>query len=215
MKEEILMDYLEGRLSSREQARVEKHLSKCDPCREEILIAGEMLREENTADLETVPEYLTRGILRKIYHQKDNTIPGRIISFIQSLLERGPVAVAALLPWRKPGLSPVRGSKTIIDDSLIALKKSFAELDIEIEIDKVQPGKASIMVVLVTNEQPPQPTRITLLNKGREVYSYLVRGSQAHFENVSFGHYTLVLTVDGVEKGNYSFEIKETRHGKQ
>ena len=167
------------------------------------------------ADLETVPEYLTRGIIKRIDHQKDDTVLSRAIGFIQSLLARGPVAVAAFIPWKRPGLSPVRGTKTIIDDSLIVLKKSFAELDIEIEIDKVQPGKASIRVALVNNELPPIPTRVTLLKDGREVYSFMVRGSQAHFENVSFGHYTLVFTVNGAEKGNYSFQIKETRHGKQ
>jgi len=215
MKEEILMDYLEGRLSAREQVRVERHLSRCDSCLEEILTAEEMLREENRANLETVPEYLTRGIIKKINHQKDDSISGRAISFIQTLLARGPVAVAAFIPWRRPGLSPVRGTKTIIDGSLIALKKSFAELDIEIEIDKVQPGKASIKVTLVNNDQPPIPTRVTLLKDGREVYSYMVRGTQAHFENVAFGHYTLVFIADGDDKGTYSFEIKETRHGRQ
>jgi len=215
MKEETLMDYMKGRLPARAQAEVERHLSSCDACLDEILITEEMLRENSMTNLDTVPENLTRGIIKKINDQKDALILSRAISFLQSLLARGSVAVAGLNLWSKPRLAPVRGIKTIIDDSLIVLKKSFADLDIEIEIDKVKPGKASIKVALATDYQPPKPTRVTLLKSGREVYSDMVRGSQAHFENVSFGHYTLVLTIDGTEKGNYSFEIKETRHGKQ
>ena len=215
MKEELLMDYLEGRLGPSERAEVERHLAKCDDYLEAFLIAEKMPADENMEHLEPVPGYLTARLIKGIRHQKDMSFFESAFSFIRSLVARGAAAAAACNPWRKPGLAPVRGTKTVIDDSLIAIKKSFTELDVAIEIDKIKPGKANIKVALINHQQPPQATRVTLFNGEREVSSYLVRGSQVRFENVFFGHYTMTFTINGVEKGNYSFEIKETRHGKR
>ena len=85
MREEILMEYLEGRLSARGQAKVEQHLSKCNSCLEEFLIAERMLHENHTAHFETVPGYLTKDIINKLEHQHDNTIIGSTINFIRSI----------------------------------------------------------------------------------------------------------------------------------
>lgn len=216
MKEEILVDYLEGRLSAKERAKVERHLSKCDNCLSELMLEGEMIQaEQNLSKFESVPDHLTKITIEKINRLIDDTFFERISKFVRTILIRGPVALRTLFPSRKVGLAPVRGTKTVIDDNLILLKKSFVELDIEIEMDKIMPGKVSIKVMLANDFEDIKPVRATLIKNGREVSSYLVRGTKALFENIPFGHYTLVISIDGAEKGKYSFEIKESRHGTQ
>jgi len=216
MKEEILVDYLEGRLSAKQRAKVERHLSKCDNCLTEIMLDGEMMQaEQNLSKFESVPDYLTKKAIERINRVIDDTFLERISKLFRTILTRGPVALRTLFPSRKVGLAPVRGTKTVIDENLILLKKSFVELDIKIEIDKIMPGKVSIKVLLADDVDAGKPVRATLLKNGREVSSYLMKSSKALFENIPFGHYTLVISIDGAEKGRYSFEIKESQHGRQ
>jgi len=215
VKEERLLDYIEGRLSARERAKIERHLSKCDRCLEEVMVAGEMVGERYLSKLESVPEHVTRKTVEKLLPQRTETVFEKASRFFRTFRIRGLVALHMMIPWGGKGLSPVRGTKTIIDENMILLKKSFADLDIEIEIDKVKPGNASIKVALEDDIQATKPVRVTLLKNGREVSSDLIRGTAVLFENVSFGRYTLAISTDGAEIGQFSFEIKETLNGKK
>ena len=216
MREEILVDYLEGRLSAKKRAKVERHLSECDGCFTELMLDGEMMQaEQDLSGFESAPDHLTKKTIEKINRLIDDTAFERISKLVKTILTRGPVALRTLFPSRKVGLAPVRGTKTVIDENLILLKKSFVELDIEIEMDKVMSGKVSIKVMLANDFEAGKPVRATMLKNGREVSSYLMKSTKALFENMHFGHYTLVLSINGAEKGRYSFEIKESPNGRQ
>ena len=88
-------------------------------------------------------------------------------------------------------------------------------MDVEIQIEKRDQDKTSIRVMLLKDNAPKKPIRVTLLKMEREVASFPLNRSAKFFEEIPFGHYMLVFTRKGIKAGEYSFEIKETRYGKQ
>ena len=212
-EEEVLVDYLEGRLSNRERWEVERHLAECDACLEEAVVTRKFIQSVTLHKLDPVPEQVTRRAVEAVMALKDNSLLERASEQISLLVSRWSKVLAESLPRRGPSLAPVRGSKTVIADDLILLKKSFSDLDVEIEIEKIDQQKASILVKLSKDDLPAKPIRVTLFKNGREISSYLFTGLTALFEDIPFGHYTLVFSRDGQRVGEYPFEIKETRHG--
>ena len=212
-EEEVLVDYLEGRLSIRERWEVERHLAECDACLEEAVVNREFIQSVTLHKLDPVPDHVMRRAVEAVMALKDNSLLERVSEQISLLVSRCSKVFSESWPRRGLSLAPVRGSKTVIADDLILLKKSFSDLDVEIEIEKIDQQKASILVKLSKDDLPAKPIRVTLFKNGREISSYLFTGLTALFEDIPFGHYTLVFSRDGQRVGEYPFEIKETRHG--
>lgn len=215
IREEVLMDYLEGRLSEKERSKSERHLANCDTCLEEVVVAGEMIRGTRHLELDTVPEDVTRRAIEAVRGIKDNSLLDKVSIYVSLFASKLSETSTGLWPWKSPGLAPVRGTKTVIAEDLILLRKSFSDLDAEIEIEKKGRNMASIRVMLARDDTPEKPIRITLFKNGREVASCPSTRSAALFEDIPFGHYELVFTRKGVKAGEYPFEIKETRHGRE
>jgi hypothetical protein len=209
------MDYLEGRLSKRERRKVEAHLAGCDACLEDAVVMRKLVQDTKLHSLNPVPEHVTKRAIETVKALKDDSFLERVSQYLNILVSRWSKALTELLPWRRPNLAPVRGSKTVIAEDLILLNKSFSDLDAEIEIEKIGQDRASILVKLSRDDLPEKPIRVTLFRNGREVTSYLFTGSAVLFEGIPFGRYALIFTRDGLEVGEYPFEIKETRHGRK
>ena len=215
IKEEILMDYLEGRLSEKERSKTEHHLANCDRCLEEVVVVGEMIRGNRYFEIEKVPEGVTWRAIETVRAIRSKSLLDKVSIGVSLLLLKLSGISTGVWPWKGPGLAPVRGTKKVIAEDLILLRKSFSDLDAEIEIEKKDPNMAYIRVMLGKDETPYKPIRITLFKNGREVASCPSTRSPALFEDIPFGHYQLVFTRMGVKVGEYPFEIKETRHGRE
>ena len=213
VRDEVLMDYLEDRLSHKGRSRIERHLANCDTCLEEAVVAGEMIRGTRDFELETVPDDLTRRAMVAVRAIGGNSLLDRVSIYVSLLASKLSDMFTGFWPWKNPGLAPVRGSKTVIADDLILLKKSFSDLEAEIEIEKKGQDKASIRVMLLRDDIPTKPIRVTLSKNGREVASYPFNKSKVFFEDMPFARYVLVFTRKGRKAGEYPFEIKETLHG--
>jgi hypothetical protein len=215
VRDEDLMDYLEDRLSHKERSRVERHLANCDTCLEEAVVTEEMIRGTRDFELDTVPEDVTRRAMVTVRAIGDNSLLDKVSIYVSLLVSKLSDTFTGFWFWKNPGLAPVRGSKTVIAEDLILLKKSFSDLEVEIEIEKKGQGKASIRVMLLRDDIPTKPIRVTLFKNGREVASYPFNRSTAFFEDMPFARYVLVFTRKGLKAGEYPFEIKETRHGRE
>jgi len=58
--------------------------------------------------------------------------------------------------------------------------------------------------------QHKEGIRVTLSRAERELFSHLLGGGHVLFEDVTFGHYNLTFSKDGVIMGKYFFEIKDS-----
>jgi hypothetical protein len=212
-KEEVLVDYMEGRLSERERLKVEQHLSGCDSCVEELVIAGKLGDVASSLGLETVPEQVTERAVHMVREFSRESLFDRISAYVKPVISKGRNAFMGPWPRMNRSLAPVRGSKTVLAGDLILLRKSFSDFEVHIEIEKTSDGRAFILVRVPDLDESENPIRATLLKNGREMSSLLCVGQAATFEEVPFGRYTLVFSRDGVKVGEYAFIIKETPHG--
>jgi len=212
--DEVLADYIEGRLAKEERFEVEDHLSTCERCLDDLVVASSVFRGEALFECDSVPAALTEAAVRAIQRHGAGscpTFPQRVKRSLEDLSEK----VSDLLTFKPTGLQlqPIRGSKTRLAKDLIQLRKKYRDFEVEIEIEKISESNAHIRVKLPEPPAEKRPIRVTLKRGKREVSSHLLSGAHVLFENVAFGHYGLTFSMDGVEVGEYHFEIRENRHG--
>lgn len=209
ISDERLADYLEGRLSSGERAQIEAHISFCERCLDSVQIY-QRLGTEPFSQSEAVPSTAAKRSLVGL----DRLDPGRLLDALAGRIR------ALILRWEhyantkgmgdRAVLDPIRGSKTLVDEDMVVLKKTFSDLEAEISIEKIDPQVATISVVISKVNPEKAPVRVSLTTKQREVASYLMGSGDAYFEQVPFGHYTLRFTSNGGVIGQYAFQLKET-----
>ena len=212
-KEELLVDYFEGRLSERERLKTEQHLSECDSCLGELVVAEKFEDVTFSLGLEPAPEPVTLRAIELVAELSRKSLFERISACVKPVVDKGGTVLMKLWPKANTGLAPVRGSKTVLAGDLILLRKSFSDFEAHIEIEKTSEAQASIVIRLPEVDETGNPIRATLLKNGREMSSSLCAGQPAAFEGVHFGRYTLVFSRNGMKVGEYAFILKETPHG--
>ncbi|MGA1869864.1 MAG: anti-sigma factor family protein [bacterium] len=216
--EEILIDYLEDRLSDKERAEVEEHLSNCDKCMDVLIMGKRMVDDERLPDaeqtpLEPVPDHVTRQAIEKLKALDNRSIFER---FFQIFTSDIPQCAFKFSEWfsdlfDKPAFAPVRGNQSIMAKDYITVKKSFKNLDIEIEFEKRGPDRSMIRIMSLEKNLSIQPVRVTLMRDGLELSSHLISKEGALFEDIPFGSYVFIFTQGGKKMGEYPFRIKETK----
>jgi hypothetical protein len=213
--EEMLADYLEGRLSEKEGSKMERHFAECDTCLEELAVANSLIRGAHLPELESVPTGVTEAATRLVLSQ-DHFVSGSLPERIERALKDLPTKISEFLDYRTWGElqpQPVRGPKKKVAKDFVLLKKTFQDVETEIEIEKIGDNKAHIRVRILLDDADSQTIRVTLKKGEREIASYLAEHAHALFEDIPFGRYSLSLSRDGLILGMYHFEIKETQGG--
>jgi len=213
--DEILGDYMEGSLSDEGRLELEKHLGDCDLCLEGIMVARKLVRGGDPLELEPVPDRVTRAAVRLVSNRKPSGWNFLKEEMIRSVSHAHEWISNQLNTWKQPELSPIRSTRQIISKDLVQIRKMFEEIDTEIEIEKTGEDYSHIRVTLIGNINGEQGVRVTLKTGDREVSSHLLDGGRVVFEDIPFGHYSLVFGRDGSGLGTYHFEIKETPHGRR
>jgi hypothetical protein len=212
LKKEEIVDYLEDRLSDDDRTRAELHLSECDECLEELMVFNGIVSSGGLPDFDPVPEEVTQVALNSIKVAEDYPSSEKLSKIFKKMLSKCRDLFADFFPWRHMHFVPIRGSKRVVSEDLVFIRKSFADFNAEIEIEKTGHNKARIDV-MVNEKTQVDSMRVTLLKNKREVSSYLTHGTNAVFEDMPFDHYQLLFTRNGVKIGEYLFEIKESRNG--
>jgi hypothetical protein len=216
-EDETLADYLEGRLSDEERFQVEQHVSDCDMCVNRLVIASDLIQRGEQLDLDTVPSAVTEaavGLMQREHRVSRESFPETLRRSVKDFSTR----LSDFLRFRPPAVwqpQPIRGTKEPKGKELVHLRKTFKDIDTEIEIEKTGADKANIRVVFPEDSGAWRGVRITLKKGPREIFSYLADEAYVLFENIPFGHYTLELTRDGTLLGTYSCEIRDTGHGRR
>jgi hypothetical protein len=211
--EETLVDYLEGRLSDADRAEVEEHISRCEICLENLLVARNLLKDSNLSALESVPLQVTDAAVRLV------TRRGRLSYAITKqkqkaetmlrVLRSGVSNLFTLEPWGKFAFAPTRGSKKMAAKDSMHVKKTFKDILVDIEIEKTGDEKALIRVTLPENTKNKKGIRVTLKRGEREISSNLAGEGYVLFEDIPFGTYGITFERDGTNLGIYFFEFKE------
>ena len=215
--EEILSDYMEGRISEKKRHKLEAHLSDCDQCLEQFVTVKNLVRGGEHVELEPVPEQVTLSAVRLVTGEK-LTQKASFKEWVSRPVKDLYFKVADFLTHGllgEPQPVPIRGSKKIISEDLIHLRKTFKKIDTEIEIEKTTDQKAHIRVRMHKDAGQRKGVRVTLKRGEREISSYLLNSGYVLFEDIPFGHYSLVFILKGESLGTYPFEIKESINGRK
>ena len=196
---------------------MEKHLSDCTICLEELVIANSLFQGGDLPQLDAVPAEVTETAVRLV-QDLDSTVSDSLSEKFERAIKTLPTRISDFLnhkTWAELQTQPIRGSKTIVAKDLVLLKKTFRDMETEIEIEKMGANMAHIRVKLLLDDKTSQTIRVTLKKGGREIASHLAEGAQVLFEDIPFGHYSLTFARDGITLGICQFEIKETNGGRR
>lgn len=223
LNEEMLADYLEGRLSDRKRKKVEQHLSQCDQCLDCLVIAEKMTGQEKLSfadqpELDTVPEEVTRRAIERIKGLQSDSIFDKARSVVKShhlahWLKKCSENISNWLIVQSPLPSPVRGDKTPDGQNPSLIKKSFGGIEIEIEFELIDQDRSVIKVRLIKGAGSAKSLRVTLQRDGRTISSFLIIESGQKFENIPSGDYVLLFTCAGEKVGEYPFQLKKIMCG--
>jgi hypothetical protein len=212
-QEELLADYLEERLGLEKKSGVESHFSECSRCLDEFLTANSIMQNRKNLTADPAPEHMTEAavklVLKLVSRPQDSSKPKgyRIFSNIFSRISEQ----IKLMRYNKNRFAPVRGSRSSASSDFYRVKKMFKETVVEIELEKAGHRIAAIRVTLINESGNENDFRVTLRNSNeREIASHRISAKFAIFENIPFGHYSLVFMHNGKKIGTYSFEIKES-----
>jgi len=206
--EEIIAGYLEGRLPPEDKEELDAHLSECELCLEELVIAGKALRD--AAESPMVPSSVTEAAVRLVTRRTagvaEKSLKESIVAYAEKISDY--FRYSFPLRWQQ---ATIRSSKIATAPDLVIIRKVFKEIEAEIEIEKTGEDKAHIRVRV--GEREKNGIRVTLKKGERENSSQLLSEGYALFEDIPFGRYAIVFSTNGSELGSYTFEIRESRHG--
>jgi len=215
--DEMLADYLQGHLAEKEGSEMEEHLSDCTICLEELVIANSLFQGADLPQLDAVPAEVTEAAVR-LMQSLDSAESDSLSEKFERAIKDLPTRISDFLnhkTWAELQPQPVRGFKRKVAKDLVLLKKTFEDVESEIEIEKVGENKALIRVRLLLADLTSQKIRVTLKKGDREIASHLAEEAYVLFEDIPFGHYSLTFARDGLTLGTYLFEIKETAHDRR
>ena len=210
--DDIMAGYLDGVLAVDEQAKLDAHIADCGICLDTITEGNRLLRGGNVVDTEPVPAFVTQSAIDAIQRKTDNgvSVLARKIKYsAKAMIERISDAVlissgGSLHP------APIRGSKEKLGDDRVLLKKTFTEIDTEIEMEKSLGEAIHLRVRLAGASRAERGIRVSLQKSEREVFSQLLGSDYVLFEDVPYNRYTLIFSRNGRSLGAFAFEIKET-----
>jgi hypothetical protein len=214
--EERLADYLEERLSGDERAEIEEHLSDCEICLEEFMVARNLTRHEDRFHTDPAPSKVTKAALHLVNGRGSllSSAPWQGFKRLVKGLRSRSSGLLSPVPWGSWSLAPIRSSRRSVPKGLIHLRKTFKGVEVEIEIEKTGKDKTLIRVKLPEDARQMKDVRVTLKKDEREISSYLLNRGYVVFEDILFGHYRISFSRGGEMLGEYLFNTKETHHGK-
>jgi hypothetical protein len=209
--EEVLADYLGNRLDAAAQEDLERHLCRCEACLEAVTLGATLAEEEGRETISRVPFSAVKTLLARIGADERRLAPAlrdRFIAGWQALAS----SLREIIFFKEPEAAYVRGSRHIISKNLVVIEKTFQDIKLEIEIEKIAEQSANIKVKTrspVTGDRV-DGIRVNILSNSREVASFITAGGEALFENIAFGEYSISAHQNGKKLGHLLLDVKES-----
>lgn len=208
--DEMLADYLKGRLGGRERERAEEHFADCGPCLERLAMGKMLLRGESALEFEPAPEQMTQSAVAiatgtgaprdSLLEKAGGVVRGvcsKITDFVEPIFTGGP----------QPAMVRGEGAGNA---KYFEITKKFEGFEARIEIEKAVNKQSANIRVSLADPVLGRDARVTLKTDSREIASVLLNEGHALFEDIAFGRHRLDFTTDGAPAGTYDFEVRDT-----
>ena len=181
--------YLEGKLSSDRKESVNKHFNECGQCREEFNAINQIVIQGDDMAVEEVPEHIIKKAVG-MFPEKSGLFD-IILSLVRDTLEVVYYSDDINISTPSPATG-LRGN-TIASPEMIVLKKSFEDINVELDIEKLSGNMCNMRVTVdgLKEKIMRNTIRVELIYKGRELVSGLLEDGEAILEDISIGKYTI------------------------
>jgi len=205
LTDEEIGAFLEGRLDTRSRDLLEMHLEGCGKCLNEIATLNRGLTSQDGLSFSEVPARLIKQAIA-LYPSKSLFFDA-VISLTREAIRIVDLSALMKTAVIQPAFSLRNGKKA--EPHMVAVQKSFDEIDAELIIEKVSDLRCNIKVIVVgiTFAKSP-PLRAGLFSGGRELASYHLENGEAIFEEVEHGRYTISINRQSRVYGEISLKIE-------
>jgi len=207
--DEILMDFLEHRLTGNALQEVERHLARCADCREQVAECAELLCTSIAEDTTPVPQGVTQRAVDTVLGLENKSLFDKLIHSTRRQISKSKSALERLTWQPVSAAVALRGQAETLNPEVIRRKKQFGHLRVDIEIEKSDADQALIRVSGSSLQADTTPVRVALFSQDREVASALLGDAPIIFEEIPLGIYALVFVKQNKDMGRYAFEIAD------
>jgi hypothetical protein len=197
--------YIDGRLSSEGKASFESHLVECKLCRSEFIALSRVIVQKDTP-AEEVPGYLIKKAV-DLFPEKTS-----VFDVIVNLVEDSVKVLYCSQNFNIFTLPPVPAlrSENISRPEMIVLKKSFEDIEVELDIEKAAGSLCNIRVAVddIRSKTVMNTARVELISEERELVSNLLEDGEAVLEDIGQGSYTIKIHKKGKILGEIALKIK-------
>jgi hypothetical protein len=213
-REELLADYMAGRLNDEKRIEIESHVADCDQCLDEMALLQDLESHPELTRSETVPDKVMQAALelvKKEMRPKGQTLLRQTAASYLKKIFKPLSDQLEILTGFNTAPAAVRSSAANQGNDHIIIRKVLSNITVEIE--KTGHQSVLIRVILEGKIQTQTNIRVILMKpNNREVASCLLQEGVALLEDIPFGKYILVFARDAKIIDNYPFEIKESPH---
>ncbi len=204
--------YIHGHLPDKKRDRAEKHLSICDECMEEFVLANILLSDSESDSYEPGPADAARAAFQKIKEKVKHNFSEW-------------VAGMSLPQWLTDGTSPIRfqnrlapvlrSPSTASPTDSIFIRKDMNGLQTEMYVEKADHENARLWMKVLRDNETAENISLTLLKDGKIPFARFLKDGYVLFEKQPFGDYTLMLEGKAAKSKKwfqtdpYHFEINE------
>lgn len=207
--DEILMDYLEHRLRGKALHKIERHLSACADCRDQVAVCADLLGAGIAGDTMPVPQGVTQRAVDRVLGLENKSLLHKLTHGTRQHIAAG-TAVLERLTWHPvSAAAALRGTSETLSPEVIRREKQFGNLRVGIEIEKSSADQAMIRVKDSSPQTAAAPVRVALFSQDREVASAPLGDAPVIFEELPLGTYQLVFVRQNRNLGQYAFEIAD------
>lgn len=181
--------YLEGKLPPDEKGSMEMHIMECRQCREELLAVRLVTDAKDDRAFDDVPEHLINKAVGLFPEKK--SVFDVVLNMVRDYLDVDYCsnAVNIFSPLPAEGL---RSNKTVRPE-MIVLNKSFEDIDVELDVEKISESICNIRVTVknLKAEFLKDTIRVELVSGDRELVSNLLENGETILEDVTVGKYAI------------------------
>jgi hypothetical protein len=197
--------YMEGRLSEIEKDSLEKRLFACRECWEDfVMMKQAIIHNDEEAENELPPHLMQRAV--NMYPEKTSFID-IIVGIVKDSIQISHYAEGFQIFTPLPAGELRRGISG--NPSMVVIKKSFHDIDVELDIEKTGSEICNIRIAVDEGMQKAsvKPLRVELISNGRELVSTLLEQGETFLEDVGVGQYNIKIHKNGQIFGEIALKI--------
>ncbi|RJQ49790.1 MAG: zf-HC2 domain-containing protein [Nitrospiraceae bacterium] len=188
--------YVEDRLSPSEREDLEGHLLLCDQCRDEFIAVRRVMIRDDVVDVIEAPDHLMQKVISMFPEKR--SILDLVLAFVQDSIKI--ISCAQDLRLVMPRFAEGLRSGGAAPSEIIVLRKSFEDINVRFDIEKVEKNLCNIRVSVddIDEKKPQGAIRIGLISRGRELVSGLLENGETFLEDMGKGEY--IIKIQNREK---------------